>query len=168
MNEPLHESHEQERAERTRSAQAEVDAWNDAHPVGTSVRYWTGLREGRGKPSTTRTEASVLGGHTAVVWVVGEPACIALTHIETIPESSEQEPVPAEDRAQTDEERRAIATLHRLSKRWPKSLMLFSWSGSLVVVDREQWHAATDVDRGHGRCVMARIDIPNDGGDPND
>lgn len=58
-----------------------VAAWNTTTPVGTPVRYWTGIREGEGKRSRTRTAAQVLGGHTAVVWVEGESSCIALTHV---------------------------------------------------------------------------------------
>lgn len=60
----------------------EAEQFNKHWPVGTTVRYWTGLREGEGKLSRTRTAASVLGGHTAVVWVEDEPDCIALSHIE--------------------------------------------------------------------------------------
>lgn len=62
--------------------QAEIYRFNASHPVGTEVRFWTGLREGEGKMSKTRTAASVLGGHTAVVWVEDHGACIALSHIE--------------------------------------------------------------------------------------
>jgi hypothetical protein len=56
--------------------------WNAAHPVGTPVRVWPGFREGVGTLTRTRSAASVLGGHTAVVWVDGEGACIALSHVE--------------------------------------------------------------------------------------
>ncbi len=66
--------------------QAVCDYFNKANPVGTKVLYWKGVHEG--KPSgvaATRSEAQVLGGHTAVVWVHGEPACIALTHVEVAP-----------------------------------------------------------------------------------
>ena len=59
-----------------------VKHWNQAHDVGISVRYWPGMRAGDGLEGTTRTVAQLLGGHTAVVWVTGSPACIALTHIE--------------------------------------------------------------------------------------
>lgn len=69
---------------RYREAEAAAEAWNDAHAVGTPVRYWTGLREGDGAVSVTRWPASVLGGHTAVVWVEHEGACIALTHVDPI------------------------------------------------------------------------------------
>ncbi len=64
------------------TAAAAVESWNTLHPVGTPVRYWPGFRVGEGIASKTRTRASVLSGHTAVVWVEGHPACIALTHIE--------------------------------------------------------------------------------------
>jgi hypothetical protein len=44
----------------------------------------------------------------------------------TIPEPPTPEDIPL-----TDEERKAIASLERLAKRWPQSLKLFSRSGSL-------------------------------------
>lgn len=62
----------------------EARAFNDAHPIGTRVRYWRGAREGAGAESTTRTEAKVLGDHTAVVWLDGVAGCIALSHVEVI------------------------------------------------------------------------------------
>ncbi|WP_346536985.1 hypothetical protein [Micromonospora sp. DPT] len=61
-----------------------VELFNAIHPVGTTVRYWKGVREGDGKTSTTRTEAQLLSGHTAVVWLEGVSGCIALTHIEPV------------------------------------------------------------------------------------
>ncbi|MET9339252.1 hypothetical protein [Nonomuraea sp. NPDC003804] len=68
-----------------RQAQAgAVEQWNKTVPVGTPVRYWTGYREGDGKQSRTRTDAQMLGGHTAVVWMDGEPSCVALTHVEPL------------------------------------------------------------------------------------
>lgn len=55
----------------------------------------------------------------------------------------------------SDTEEAAIKALEKLAKTWPKTLMLFSWSGSLVVV------------RSRGGEVLASIlRIPNDGGDP--
>lgn len=65
-------------------AQAAAKTWNERHPEGTPVSYWTGERDGAGKTGVTRSPAMVLGGHTAVVWVTGEPSCIALTHVEPI------------------------------------------------------------------------------------
>lgn len=40
----------------------------------------------------------------------------------------------APERELTDEEQRAIASLRRLARRWPSTLGLFSWSGSLCVI----------------------------------
>lgn len=70
----------------------------------------------------------------------------------------------------TDEERRAIATLQRLAKRWPESLWLFSASGSLCVMRNRQdgERALYDESRGSGAdpdYCLATINIPNDGGD---
>ena len=59
-----------------------VARFNLLYPVGVRVRYWTGVREGYGVESATRSEAQMLGGHTAVVWVEGHGACIALSHVE--------------------------------------------------------------------------------------
>jgi len=78
----------------TTDQQAAVDAFNAAHPVGTTVNYWRGVREG--KPSgtgPTRSDAQLLSGHTAVVWIEGTSGCIALTHVEPVD--------PAEDSALT-------------------------------------------------------------------
>lgn len=58
----------------------------------------------------------------------------------------------------TREEAAAIRSLKRLAKKWPKSLHLFSWSGTLMVTKRN----SNDID-----AEIAIIDgITNDGGDP--
>lgn len=61
-----------------------ADEFNEAHPLGTPVRYWPLTRQGDGKTAVTRTPAQVLGGHTPVVWVTGESSCIALTHVDAV------------------------------------------------------------------------------------
>ena len=61
-----------------------VETWNAAHPIGTPVRYWTGVREGDGKTSKTRSEAQLLSGHTAVVWMEAESGCVCLSHVEAL------------------------------------------------------------------------------------
>jgi hypothetical protein len=66
---------------RTRRAQRQVDEWNEKYPVGTPVEFWTGAREGQGKQSRTRSQAEVLSGHTAVVWIEGVRGCVALSHV---------------------------------------------------------------------------------------
>lgn len=68
-----------------------ADRWNSLHPVGTPVYAYPGCRpEGDPKAeqltTRTRSKASVLGGHTAVVWVEGHSACISLTHVDPRPE----------------------------------------------------------------------------------
>lgn len=72
-------------ARSTISAEALANKWNQRFPVGTKCRYWTGLREGLGKVSFTRTQAQVLGGHTAVVWLKDQVGCVALSHVEPLP-----------------------------------------------------------------------------------
>ncbi|MEW2164365.1 hypothetical protein AB0912_15435 [Streptomyces sp. NPDC007084] len=61
--------------------------WNARYPIGTPVTAYPGVRpeDGDGKRLDTRTrsEAQVLGG-TAVVWVDGHGACIALTHVDPV------------------------------------------------------------------------------------
>lgn len=68
------------------------------------------------------------------------------------------------------EERLAVAALERLAKRWPQSLRLFSWSGSLCVMkepDASTVDEALEVERNYNDYVVAHISgIPNDGGDP--
>lgn len=67
------------------SLQVACDIWNGKHPVGTLVRYWRGVKAG--PPSgtgKTRTEASIMGRHTVVVWIEGCSGCVALTHVEVI------------------------------------------------------------------------------------
>ncbi|MCZ7434794.1 hypothetical protein O7598_31215 [Micromonospora sp. WMMC241] len=74
----------QEKAAKTEREQALVVEFNSRHLIGTPVRYWKGAREGEGRTSKTRTGAQMLSGHTAVVWVEDEGACIALSHIEPV------------------------------------------------------------------------------------
>lgn len=61
----------------------------------------------------------------------------------------------------TEIEMKAVRTLQRLGKTWPKTLKLFSWSGSLVIFD-------VDDDLSDANAsVLAKISgIINDGGDP--
>ncbi len=62
----------------------------------------------------------------------------------------------------TDEERKAIASLERLAKRWPQSLKLFSWSGSLCVMRAD----VSLLDNPEAAVITYIEGIPNDGGDP--
>ncbi|MGW1160429.1 hypothetical protein ACWD48_19855 [Streptomyces sp. NPDC002519] len=81
--------------DRQREAAA-VDAWNAAHPAGTPVIAYPGCRpEFDGNATrivtSTRSKATVLGGHTAVVWVHGHSACIALSHIDVRTQATQGE-----------------------------------------------------------------------------
>jgi hypothetical protein len=58
------------------SQEAEVKIWNLANPVGTPILYTDDF--GRQTATTTRSEASVLSGHTAVIWITGKSGCVAL------------------------------------------------------------------------------------------
>ena len=67
----------------------------------------------------------------------------------------------------TDEEQRAIKSLKLIAKKWPKTLWLFSASGSLCVMrygpDGERVHDNGGyIDKNY---ILDDIDIPNDGGD---
>lgn len=64
-------------------AKALVEKWNAAHPAGTAVRYWKGVRGG--EPSgtgPTRGAAFVVSGPMPVVFVDGCSGYLALTHVE--------------------------------------------------------------------------------------
>ena len=63
----------------------------------------------------------------------------------------------------TDEEERAVCAFLRLAKKWPRTLKLFSWSGTIVVLKP-----------GDGRTMeqatieyIGRDQILNNGGDPD-
>ncbi|MDF2792347.1 MAG: hypothetical protein K0S85_100 [Pseudomonas orientalis] len=60
--------------------QKHCDTWNAANPVGTIVAY----EEIRGGGETFRgksaSEAQVLGGHSAVIWLEGKSGCVDLGH----------------------------------------------------------------------------------------
>lgn len=65
-------------------AQAEAEAFNRAHPVGTLMRYWSGLKEG--EPTGTAAiwhPATVVSQH-AVCWLQGVSSCHSLSHVEAI------------------------------------------------------------------------------------
>ncbi|MFJ1667427.1 hypothetical protein ACIOK4_13765 [Streptomyces bottropensis] len=85
--------------------QLRAEEFNARYPVGTPVFAYPGARPADDPNderllTRTRSKASVLGGHTAVVWVDGHSACINLTHIDpfratdTGPEASAARNVP--------------------------------------------------------------------------
>jgi hypothetical protein len=58
--------------------QAVCDQWNKAHPVGTEVYFYPIIGGSAMRARKTRSEAYVLSGHTAVVFLDGESGCVAL------------------------------------------------------------------------------------------
>jgi hypothetical protein len=77
-----------------------VARFNETHPVGTPVLY-------RSSPSSaaletrTRAPASVLSGHTAVVFVDFVSGCVALDALEVLPPAPGEADEPAADPAKT-------------------------------------------------------------------
>jgi hypothetical protein len=60
----------------------------------------------------------------------------------------------------TKKEQKAIKELESLAKRWPKTISLFSWSGSLYVTK--------NLPDDRFALIESIAGIPNDGGDPTD
>lgn len=72
-----------------------AETFNSLHKVGTPVFAYPGARpedipSARRLVTRTRSRASVLGGHTDVVWVDGHSACIALSHVDVVSEAEWQ------------------------------------------------------------------------------
>lgn len=74
--------HHMTRARLAREAEAAADSFNARYPIGVSIRFWPGFKEGPGRKSRTRSTAWLMGGHTPVVAVEDYPGGIALTHVE--------------------------------------------------------------------------------------
>ncbi len=62
--------------------------WNSLHPVGTPVTAYPGARGENPLTTRTRSKAWTLGGHTPVVLVDDRSGCIALTHVDVVPEAA--------------------------------------------------------------------------------
>lgn len=77
-----------------------AETFNALYEVGVPVFAYPGARPEVDSKCTrlvtrTRSRASVLGGHTDVVWVDGHSACIALTHVDVITEGQYRDAVVA-------------------------------------------------------------------------
>ncbi|SEI14682.1 hypothetical protein [Paraburkholderia hospita] len=62
----------------------DVADWNRRHRVGAFVKYHRIIGEGEGFATRTRSEAWLLGGHTAVVMVEGVSGCVALAAVSKV------------------------------------------------------------------------------------
>jgi|GEM_PF-698119 len=133
------------------SLQAECDVFNFDCRVGGRVAVKI---DGTDKPliTTTRTEAQILSGHTAVVWLDGVSGCYCLSHVTPIPVEDDAWAVLApngnviywdRDRAKVSD----VARQHRLSygpymPRVPRS----AWTMKPPVEQGEYWHWNGDPD----------------------
>lgn len=61
--------------------EADCDRFNASHKPGDTIRFWSGVIEGQPREGVIRFGACIMGGHTAVVYVVGVGS-IALSHVE--------------------------------------------------------------------------------------
>lgn len=63
----------------SRRPEAAVENWNKLYERGQAVAY---RKDDNTTVTTrTRTEACILGGHTAVVWLEGVSGCVALDRV---------------------------------------------------------------------------------------
>jgi hypothetical protein len=71
------------------------------------------------------------------------------------------------DKKLTKKEQAAISELEKLSKHWPKTLWIFCTGMSMNVMRKnaDGVHAATPSGGMDQDCIVANIDIENDGGD---
>ena len=76
------------RREQQRCAFSAVKLWNEKHPQGTEVSYWTLEKVGPGRRGRTRSAAWLVSGPTPVVLVTGASGGVALTHVELAPSAS--------------------------------------------------------------------------------
>ena len=60
--------------------------FNARHPIGSPLLAWFATRDDPPTPvEVIEPGATVLNGHTAVVWVTGGRGCVALTHVSPPP-----------------------------------------------------------------------------------
>lgn len=71
------------------AAAKQAAAWNAKNPIGTMVSYESVIGMGETHRARTRTEAQVLSGHTAVVWLGGKSDCVCLDHCTVVPDEQE-------------------------------------------------------------------------------
>jgi len=70
------------RAPSQQKLQKQCDAWNSANSVGATVKVR--LDNGETRETRTRTEAHVLSGHSAVIWLEGITGCYLLDRVRAV------------------------------------------------------------------------------------
>jgi hypothetical protein len=73
-------------AQATAKLQAACDKFNAAHQVGAAVSVE--LDGGEVRETITVSEAQVLSGHTAVIWLDGISGCYDLERVTSLPAAS--------------------------------------------------------------------------------
>lgn len=67
----------------------EASEWNKHVKVGDEVEYREVVELDPPQLFTTRSEACVLSGHTAVVWLHGKAGCVAISHCRPLTASAQ-------------------------------------------------------------------------------
>lgn len=62
----------------------QAEALTAAHPEGTPVEFWPGVREGQGRLGRVRSQWMDAPGGELVVFVEGYPSWIAATHVQPL------------------------------------------------------------------------------------
>lgn len=60
--------------------QRQCDNWNAKHPEGTVVSFESIKGRGETHRGKSASEAQVLNGHSAVIWLEGKSGCVDLGH----------------------------------------------------------------------------------------
>jgi hypothetical protein len=79
-------------SKKLKTLERECQEWNEKNPIGTSVQFHPVIGGLGYRVRKTRTEAYVLSGHTAVVFLEGESGCVALDACLVNPTPSEENP----------------------------------------------------------------------------
>ncbi|KAB8066231.1 hypothetical protein [Janthinobacterium violaceinigrum] len=85
-------SRAERQAKATAQLQAACDKFNAAHQVGAAVSVE--LDSGKVRKTITVSEAQVLSGHTAVIWLDGISGCYDLERVTALPPASTAEGSP--------------------------------------------------------------------------
>lgn len=60
--------------------QKQCDKWNAKSPIGTTVAFEEIVGRGETFRGKSSSEAQVMGGHSAVIWLDGKSGCVDLEH----------------------------------------------------------------------------------------
>lgn len=72
------------RGKTLKTLERECSEWNAKYTVGQRVKYHPEIGGQEFYLHSTRTEAQVLSGHTAVVWLTGKAGCVCLEACEAV------------------------------------------------------------------------------------